>query len=1032
MGVPAFFRWLSKKYPKIISPVVEDSIDYNNETQVSEAYMQPNANGELHNLYLDMNGLIHPCTHPTDRPAPESEEEMILEVLRYTERLLLMAKPRNLIYMAIDGVAPKAKLNQQRARRFKTAQESVVEALKDFEDTAEADQKRSFELDSDGKIVNQEALSEKLNQLEELEQMDDEERRLLEEKQSKNAKKTRWDSNAITPGSQFMHKLALCLRYWVSYKLVEDPAWKNLKVILSDSNVPGEGEHKIMRFIREQRKDSSYNPNTTHAIYGLDADLVFLALASHEPHFKILREDVFLQTVDDSLKFKKNNDENTNYSFLSNEEKNELIAKSNTKPFLWLHISVLREYLSEELKVANFQGMFDLERAIDDWVFMCFFCGNDFLPHLPSMNIREKGLEMLLKEWKIVMSQNSKFLTRNGTINFAVLETFLSRIASKESNIFRQAYMASQRQLQSQERKNRSKVDKMWEDKNKGRYGKSTFSERNLNSEIDLSEEMAVTNEEEYEPAAKLQKSNEGNKVDIIAAMKAKTLKTKSANLDKSEFIQAEMNKLSNNGFNNLPKSIEELNLLGGTTYDSNTLVKLHESGYDDRYYRFKFFTEQEREACSEEELLKKINETRRNVTKKYLEGISWVLKYYYQSCTSWDWCFPYHYGPLLQDFTELESLVSKDLVYDSNAKSFKESYASFKFENSSPILPFEQLMSVMPQSSGHTLPDVLSDMMDDPNSGIIEYYPKQFAIDMNGHNLPWLGIPILPFIDSSKLLPAVKSKYEALTEEERLNNTHRDDIIMINKDSKMAEAFLKKYSKNSDKFSDKQYKLLENNLQGEISGLLWPLLKQYHTLPNKLCPTINNDVFDSHNLDASDTVRELKEKCFLNSIYGEKMDFNKVLWLGYQENPKYATKDAKSILLPNCRKNVAVLDKTDRENMRNSGYNNNDRNDRFNNPRWDNFRNNIVARNIIETGNLLKSEYTNFFGGYKAFLERVDKANHNPHAVGSSAVNNPYIRNNQHNFRNKNQNYRGSHNTNMNMKSVANKFTQASKRGFR
>ncbi|XBW36658.1 hypothetical protein QEN19_002232 [Hanseniaspora menglaensis] len=1019
MGVPAFFRWLSKKYPKTLSPVVEDHIDYNDPEQVTAAYMNANANGELHNLYLDMNGLIHPCTHPTDRPAPESEEEMILEVLRYTERLLLMAKPRNLIYMAIDGVAPKAKLNQQRARRFKTAQETVVEALKDFEDPSKNKNEDNLELDADGNIIKKATM---------IDQLEDEERQLIEEVTENNGKKGKWDSNAITPGSQFMHKLALCLRYWVSYKLAEDPAWKDLKVILSDSNVPGEGEHKIMRFIREQRKDSSYNPNTTHAIYGLDADLVFLALASHEPHFKILREDVFLQTVDKPVKFK-SNAESIDYSKLTEAEKEKLIVKSNTKPFLWLHISVLREYLAEELRVKNFQGMFDLERAIDDWVFMCFFCGNDFLPHLPSMNIREKGLELLLKEWKIMMSKGSKYLTRSGTINFAALETFLGRIGSKEPEIFKQAHIAAKRQLEGKQKKNRQTVERMWEDKRKGRYGNNRYSDRNLNSEVNISEEMAVTNDEDYQPSLKLQKSNDGEKVDLVAAMKAKTLKKKQGNLEKSEFIDTEMKKLGTSEFTNLPKSIEELNLLGGTTFDSNTLVKLHESGYDDRYYRFKFFTESDRENCTEEELLKKINETRRDVAKKYLEGISWVLKYYYQSCNSWDWCFPYHYGPLLQDFTDLESLVANDIEYDSSYKSFKDAYAYFKFENSAPILPFEQLMSVMPQSSGHTLPNVLSDMMSDPNSGITEYYPKEFAIDMNGHNLPWLGIPILPLIDSQKLLPAVKSKYEFLTEQEKMNNTHRDDIIMINKNSKLAQTFLKKYQQNEKSFNDKKYKLVHDNVTGEISGLLWPLLGKYRSLPNKLCPIINNDVFDPNNVDCSDAVKELKSDCFLSSMYGNKMDFNNVLWLGYQEHPKFAKHDAKSILLPNCRKAITVLDSYDRENIRNAGRFSDNRQHSMSHTRWDNFRNDVVAKNIINTGNLYKSEYTNFYGGYKSFLERVTKINHNPHAVGSTSVNNPYIRNNHGGFRSNN---RGPVNSNMNMNNVADKVARASKRVFK
>lgn len=81
--------------------------------------------------------------------------------------------------------------------------------------------------------------------------------------------KKSWDSNAITPGTPFMDLLASSLRYWVVQKMNNDPSWNQLEVIISDASVPGEGEHKIMDFIRRQRVNPGHNPNTRHVIYGL-------------------------------------------------------------------------------------------------------------------------------------------------------------------------------------------------------------------------------------------------------------------------------------------------------------------------------------------------------------------------------------------------------------------------------------------------------------------------------------------------------------------------------------------------------------------------------------------------------------------------------------------------------------------------------------------------------------------------------------------------------------------------------------------
>jgi 5'-3' exoribonuclease 2 len=102
MGVPALFRWLSQKYPKIISSVIEERPSEVDGQEIPVDTTGPNPNGEeMDNLYLDMNGIVHPCSHPEDRPPPATEEEMMLEVFKYTERVVNMVRPRKLLMIAV-------------------------------------------------------------------------------------------------------------------------------------------------------------------------------------------------------------------------------------------------------------------------------------------------------------------------------------------------------------------------------------------------------------------------------------------------------------------------------------------------------------------------------------------------------------------------------------------------------------------------------------------------------------------------------------------------------------------------------------------------------------------------------------------------------------------------------------------------------------------------------------------------------------------------------------------------------------------
>jgi 5'-3' exoribonuclease 2 len=373
MGVPSFFRWLQRKYPSIIVNAVEERKTELNGTEIPVDCTKPNPNyQEFDNLYLDMNGIIHPCTHPENRPAPKTEEEMFVLIFEYIDRLFSIVRPRRVLYMAIDGVAPRAKMNQQRSRRFRAAKEAI--------EKEEEINKIRDKLESDGIPLPP--------------------RKKDEEK---------FDSNCITPGTPFMDRLAIALRYYVHQKISSDPSWANIQVILSDANVPGEGEHKIMDFIRRQRASPSHDPNTVHCLCGADADLIMLGLATHEVNFNILREEFVPNQPRPCELCHQYGHELKDCQGLAKDEVSEYQADPLDREtnFIFIRLPVLREYLEVDLSdgMSNLPFEFDLERAIDDWVFMCFFVGNDFLPHLPSLEIRENAIDRLIRLYKNMVRQ---------------------------------------------------------------------------------------------------------------------------------------------------------------------------------------------------------------------------------------------------------------------------------------------------------------------------------------------------------------------------------------------------------------------------------------------------------------------------------------------------------------------------------------------------------------------------------------------------------------------------------------------------
>lgn len=80
----------------------ERPVSMDDGTEIPVDITRPNPNGEEQdNLYLDMNGIVHPCAHPEDSPAPKDEEEMMLEIFKYTDRVVNMVRPRKILMIAV-------------------------------------------------------------------------------------------------------------------------------------------------------------------------------------------------------------------------------------------------------------------------------------------------------------------------------------------------------------------------------------------------------------------------------------------------------------------------------------------------------------------------------------------------------------------------------------------------------------------------------------------------------------------------------------------------------------------------------------------------------------------------------------------------------------------------------------------------------------------------------------------------------------------------------------------------------------------
>lgn len=185
--------------------------------------------------------------------------------------------------------------------------------------------------------------------------------------------------------------------------------------------------------------------------------MIMLGLATHEPNFTIIREE-----------FKPNKPRPCDIcGQLGHEMKDCTGAEPTDQPteatfgeeckFIFVRLNVLREYLEKELYMPDLPK-YDFERAVDDWVFMCFFVGNDFLPHLPSLEIRENAIDRLIGLYKTAVRKAGGFLTDSGDVNLDRVQMIMSELGKAEDAIFKQRQQNELRFKQIQKNRKRQEA----------------------------------------------------------------------------------------------------------------------------------------------------------------------------------------------------------------------------------------------------------------------------------------------------------------------------------------------------------------------------------------------------------------------------------------------------------------------------------------------------------------------------------------------------------------------------------------------
>jgi len=328
MGVKHFYLWYRKNFDQCItkqSPTID-------------------------NFAIDLNGLFHLCAQKVYRYGnvnmprllntnmKPSLNTLCREICNKIEISRHYIQPQKRLILCVDGIAGLGKMNQQRQRRFRSANSNLG---------------------------------------------------------------TDFDPNSFTPGTEMMDYLTRYIDGYIKCMISTNPEWKNLEVLFSNEKVAGEGEHKIMQYIKQLDR-----PYESYCIYGLDADLIMLGMLLPVEKVCIFREMEY-------------------------------------DVFHILQVDLFRTELLKLLKWDKDTKTFSKKRAVYDFVMLCFLVGNDFLPTIPSMAILDGTIDIIIDKYKLICSQHGHLTKQyDKKISFCMpaLKAFLTELSQFEKPLLEKKY----------------------------------------------------------------------------------------------------------------------------------------------------------------------------------------------------------------------------------------------------------------------------------------------------------------------------------------------------------------------------------------------------------------------------------------------------------------------------------------------------------------------------------------------------------------------------------------------------------------